>query len=118
MRQCDCVQEGTLLWVPTGGRNMGPASDRAELFYREFWYFGRTKLLKYIQNCKLQAVAILQDLSVLVVVYPFGLKVHEHIHVTQSQLDLAFCSPSLLKRKIVLFCVELCHHLQTLLLCI
>lgn len=35
-----------------------------------------------------------------------------------EQLDLVFCSQGLLKRKIVLFCIELDHCLQTLLLCI
>lgn len=57
------VQEGALLQVLKGETNTGPASDRAELFWKEeFWYVGRTKLFKYVQNCKLHTVAILQGL--------------------------------------------------------
>lgn len=54
-------------------------------------------------------------LYILAVVYAFGLKVCVCIHIEQSkQLDLALCSLSL-KRKIVLFCTEFCHHVHTLL---
>lgn len=79
----------------------------------------KNKLLKYGQNSKFQTVAILQSIFiswlVYAFVYAFGLKVCVCIHIEQSkQLDLALCSLSL-KRKIVLFCTEFCHHVHTLL---